>query len=381
MNQAGTITAPEAATADLGAPNDQGKERRILALDGIRGVACILVIVSHFFGEVPHGVKASMVGWVGVDIFFVLSGFLIGRLILEKKQHANFFSVFYVRRFWRIIPAYVLTVLAVSLLVALCPPTWSDAHVRFPVWTYLAFLQGFWMTSTNSIGAHWLAPTWTLAVEEHFYLLAPVAIVFMPRRRLIGVLSAVCVAAAGLRGAALVSGPQAYMAGLALLPGRADLLAYGILAAFLFQSGQWRRFLLALRWAPLVALVLTSAIGAASAPALYILGPTIIGIGSACLILCLAGDAPEAATFKARTLRFFGDNAYCLYLVHLPVLGLTHGLLLGATPELERTIQWPVTVAALLLSVLIGWAMTKTIEEPLTRYGRRWAWSGPKPAP
>ncbi len=67
-------------------------------------------------------------------------------------------------------------------------------------------------------------------------------------------------------------------------------------------------------------------------------------------------------------------------LVHLPVPGLTHGLLLGTTPDLERTIQWPVTVAALLLSVLIGWAMTKTIEEPLTRNGRRWAWSGPKPA-
>jgi peptidoglycan/LPS O-acetylase OafA/YrhL len=242
------------------------------------------------------------------------------------------------------------------------------------MWVYLAFVQGFWMTTTHSIGAHWLAPTWTLAVEEHFYLLAPATIVFLPRRALVWLLSAVCVAAPALRAWAAVNGPTAHMAMLTLLPGRADLLAFGILAAVLFKTEIWKRVLLPLRLAPLLSLVATIALGALSDNALYVLGPSIMGIGSACLIICLAGDAPEAETFKSKTLRFFGDNAYCLYLVHLPVLGLMHGLLLGAVPDVVSGAQWLVTIAALPVSVVVGRAATKFIEEPLTRRGRKWAW-------
>src|SRR5437016_14672551 len=83
-----------------------GQERRIVALDGLRGLMTILVIVSHYFGEVPNGLRATMLGWLAVDVYFVLSGYLIGKLILERGQHANFFTVFYVRRICRTIPAY-----------------------------------------------------------------------------------------------------------------------------------------------------------------------------------------------------------------------------------------------------------------------------------
>ena len=83
-----------------------GGDRRITTLDGLRGLMTVMVIVSHYFGELEHGVRAVMVGWIAVNMFFVLSGFLIGRLILERRHHANFFAVFYVRRFCRIIPAY-----------------------------------------------------------------------------------------------------------------------------------------------------------------------------------------------------------------------------------------------------------------------------------
>lgn len=58
----------------------------------------ILVLVSHYFGEVPHGITALMFGWIAVDMFFVLSGYLVGKLILEKQHNDNFFQVFYVRR-------------------------------------------------------------------------------------------------------------------------------------------------------------------------------------------------------------------------------------------------------------------------------------------
>ena len=73
---------------------------------------------------------------------------------------------------------------------------------------------------------------------------------------------------------------------------------------------------------------------------------------------------------------FFGDNGYCLYLTHLPILGLAHGLVLGTAPDLATPAQWAVTLAAIPVCVAVGWGMTKLLEEPLSRYGRNaWRWA------
>jgi peptidoglycan/LPS O-acetylase OafA/YrhL len=98
-------------------------------------------------------------------------------------------------------------------------------------------------------------------------------------------------------------------------------------------------------------------------------------VGGVSFLLSIVRGAPEARRFESRTLRFFGDNSYCLYLVHLPLLALAHGLLLGAAPDLQTPWQWAVTLATLPVCVLAGWGLTKLIEEPLMVYGRRWRWS------
>lgn len=351
--------------------------RRIIALDGLRGVACLMVLISHFFAEVPHGVTALAFGWVGVDIFFVLSGFLIGTLILDKGGQSNFFAVFYARRFWRIIPAYLLTVLAVVFLLNILPGRWSESSNSFPIWAYLSFLQGAWMTSSHTIGAHWLAPTWTLAVEEHFYLVAPALIIFVPRRRLVTVLALVAISALAFRAMVFGAGPAGPMAGLVLLPGRADQLALGILAALLFRFPRDRRWTMsALRTSGLAALLVTIGLSAWQNAMMYVLGPTIMGIGCAGTILALARGAPEAVRLRSSVLRFFGDNAYCIYLIHLPVLGILHGILLGTSPDLEHPAQWAVTILAIPITIALGRLMTWSIEEPLTALGRKWKWSG-----
>jgi peptidoglycan/LPS O-acetylase OafA/YrhL len=69
-------------------------EGRIAALDGLRGLLASMVIVSHYFGEAAHSVPGLAFGWLAVSMFFVLSGFLIGKIIIEKQQHQNFFLVF-----------------------------------------------------------------------------------------------------------------------------------------------------------------------------------------------------------------------------------------------------------------------------------------------
>ncbi|HZO47249.1 MAG TPA: acyltransferase [Xanthobacteraceae bacterium] len=357
-------------------------DRRITTLDGLRGLAAIMVVVSHYFAELPGGISALMFGWIGVDIFFVLSGFLIGKLILERQHHSNFFTVFYVRRTFRIIPAYVVTVVALFVLIDRLPPEWADADTSFPLWSYLLFVQNFFMASTGSVGAHWLAPTWTLAVEEHFYLVIPAIIVFTPRRWLTRVLIATAIAAVLFRVAISYSDLSA-LASLVMLPGRADTLICGLLAAIAFKSGtiNWVRLIPALRIFPIAALVAAILTRLISPELFGVLAPLFVGAGCAAYLLCIVLGTPEARRYHSKVLQFFGNNGYCLYLVHLPILGLMHGLILGAKPALVTPTQWMVTFAALPICVLVGWAMTKLIEEPLTHYGRTWRWSPELSAP
>jgi peptidoglycan/LPS O-acetylase OafA/YrhL len=351
--------------------------KRIPTLDGYRGLASMMVVVSHYFGEVPHGMHALMFGWVGVDIFFVLSGFLIGGELLDRRHLANVFAVFYARRFFRIFPVYVVTLLVVSGLIQSLPRAWTNATTQFPLWSYLATLQGLFMVATQSIGAFWLLPTWTLAVEVHFYLIAPVAIIFAPRRWLTPALIGIGLAVIAFRAAIYFGGMGNGMMALALLPGRADLFIWGILAAIAIRNREmpWSRLLLALRITPVAMLVSTCLLRLIGEPSFLAFGPTLVGLGCAAFLLCLVLGAPEAKRFLSRSLRFCGDNAYCIYLTHLPILGVMHGLILGTTPDLATPAQWLVTFAAVPVCIIVGWAMTRLIEAPSIRFGRNWQWT------
>ena len=373
----GVQAAAIAVLADAGVDSPaKSVERRVVELDGLRGLMTIGVVISHYFGELKHGLPVTM-GWLAVDMFFVLSGFLIGKLILERRDHANFLMVFYVRRFCRIIPAYLLVVLVLSIVVAHVPRAWFDTTVEFPVASYLTFTQVFYMIDTASIGNHWLAPTWTLAFEEHFYLVAPALIVFLPRRWLVPALLAASVLAVGLRFAIFEFGFLNEMAALVLLPMRADLIVCGLLAAIAVKSGKvdWPSVIPVLRFMPAAMLFAAIGLKLVDEALFNILTPTVIAIGCVAYLLCIFLGTPEAVRFRSKALQFFGNNGYCLYLTHLPVLGAMHGIFLGTPPDIETGAQWLVTIASLPVCVLVGWGLTRLIEEPLTRYGRRWRWS------
>ena len=90
-----------AATAGVDAVGHSG---RIAELDGLRGVAALSVVVAHYLGEVPHGFSFLMLGWYGVSFFFVLSGFLMGTIILKHHAEPKFLRALYLRRAARISP-------------------------------------------------------------------------------------------------------------------------------------------------------------------------------------------------------------------------------------------------------------------------------------
>ncbi len=232
-------------------------ERRIVALDGFRGLGTVVVVISHFYGEVQHGIPALMLGWIAVDAFFVLSGYLIGRLILDKSKHKNFFRVFYIRRICRTFPIYFFCIIAVFYINGVFhPETTYTEEANFPLWSYMAFVQNFWMVSYDNIGQHWLAPTWTLAVEEQFYLIAPAMIVFTPRRFLTPVLVSLVALAVVSRIYFLTSSETSGLAAQVMLISNGDVLVAGIIAAVALKTWKldWARYDQFLRVAPVVLL-------------------------------------------------------------------------------------------------------------------------------
>ncbi len=147
------------------------KSKRLHGLDHLRAIAILLVLIFHYgFGTPEWLDPIKRIGWTGVDLFFVLSGYLIGyQLMKEIKNTENiFFKRFYLKRFLRIIPAY-LAVLAVYFSM----PNLHEGSELPPLWRFLTFTQNFGLdTHHNNSFSH----AWSLCIEEQFYLLLPVTL-------------------------------------------------------------------------------------------------------------------------------------------------------------------------------------------------------------
>jgi peptidoglycan/LPS O-acetylase OafA/YrhL len=155
--------------------------QKIPQLDAVRGIAILLVIIHNTdsFPSLHLGV-ISAYGWMGVDLFFVLSGFLITGILLEAKQSEGYFKKFYARRCLRIWPLYYCLLIFMFLIVPHLRP--SDAHTIFekssPWWAYLFFLQNFFV-AVPAQAAGPLGVTWSLAIEEQFYLVWPLFVRYL----------------------------------------------------------------------------------------------------------------------------------------------------------------------------------------------------------
>jgi peptidoglycan/LPS O-acetylase OafA/YrhL len=151
---------------------------RLPGLDTLRALAILVVMLYHLtiFGELPERIlPVTYFGWMGVDLFFVLSGFLIGQQILQPYLNGQQPSIadFYRRRAYRILPSY-LAVLALYFFV----PAWREAPRLSPAWKFLTFTMNLGFSFDRRAFSH----AWSLCVEEHFYLLLPLFVVFMMRR-------------------------------------------------------------------------------------------------------------------------------------------------------------------------------------------------------
>lgn len=155
--------------------------KRVPQLDAVRGVAVLLVLVHNagISSSLHLGILAKN-GWMGVDLFFVLSGFLISGILLDTKTSEGYFRNFYARRCLRIWPLYYSALLFMFVVVPLLRP--SETHTIFearsaPWWSYPVFLQNF-LVPVPTMATGLLGVTWSLAVEEQFYLVWPLVVRF-----------------------------------------------------------------------------------------------------------------------------------------------------------------------------------------------------------
>jgi peptidoglycan/LPS O-acetylase OafA/YrhL len=216
---------------------------KILALDGVRGLAVLLVLLSHFllieFWTNEKIYVLAQAGWLGVDLFFVLSGFLITGILLDARNSDNYWSSFYKRRVLRIFPLYFFVVTVTWLTVIFIEKTPDrlqgyDSFAWFFTFTpnIAMALKNNWLSHSNVFNLNHL---WSLAVEEQFYIFWPLIVRFMPVRWLAGLCLGLVVFSTPLR--FLVAGEQGVnsVASYVLPFTRMDGLAAGSFLAVFFR--------------------------------------------------------------------------------------------------------------------------------------------------
>jgi peptidoglycan/LPS O-acetylase OafA/YrhL len=221
---------------------------KILELEGLRGLAILLVTLHHFWPSsgsfYERFFAVGHLGWIGVDLFFVISGLLIGGILLDTREDPGYFRNFYARRVVRIFPLYYLLVLTVYALV---PTVQAYLHkVSYlqsefiaqsghPLW-YLLFSGNIREAIRGVEPAYMLAPLWSISIEEQFYFCAPLLIMSLPRRRLSFLLGAFMLLAPLFRYLMWQSFPDneriQYLATLS----RLDNLSIGLLMAIMLRS-------------------------------------------------------------------------------------------------------------------------------------------------
>jgi peptidoglycan/LPS O-acetylase OafA/YrhL len=322
---------------------------RFPALDGLRGIAIVGVLFGHLAPHsTPEGspwlaplVWVSLFGWTGVDLFFVLSGFLITGILFRNRYASNYFSAFYTHRSLRIFPLYYLLLIIFTFVpLVYGVATKTNLSGEGTVWPYWLFLSNFWILSgyldTAYIGV--LAPTWSLAIEEQFYIAWSIAVKWIgTARHLALAVAAVLLCCIGLR-IYLLSGASGrdetelsniFYFTLTHLDG----LCVGILARLSYDNLKQRHLIERFSrywwiWAVTTACILLadSHFGWPNVyncyqPIMLSVGFTVLALMySAILLHGVVIDGWVRAAFESSPLKRLGAYSYCIYLFHMPIV-------------------------------------------------------------
>lgn len=313
--------------------------QRIPVLDGVRGIAVLLVMLSHFIPDVAMEPRAAewikkiftTGGWVGVDLFFVLSGFLITGILLKAKGSENYFLNFYMRRVLRIFPLYygALAIVFIALPALGLTGGASFEPIRETQFYHWLFLTnaGWWALGPDAFASDHieLRHFWSLAVEEHFYLVWPSVILLASLRTTRGICIALMVSALAFRCLGLaVIGPHSTYYYMTFC--RWDTLAAGALIAILIQERGLAGMRTYLPGAKIVFAAGTAFLAVdflvlkglwASDPFMRTGGLSILAaVFATGLFIAIQTKGRVQSALSSQALRFFGKYSYGLYIIH-----------------------------------------------------------------
>jgi peptidoglycan/LPS O-acetylase OafA/YrhL len=366
---------------------------RIPELDGLRGLAIVSVMLYHYMddaGRTSFGLAYKFrqlfrLGWSGVDLFFVLSGFLIGGILLDARKSNSYFRTFYARRAFRILPMYFLWIALYVVAVGVMLRWPLHALPVFPatlklIPLYLIFAQSLVTAFPRvSLAWYWFSPTWSLAVEEQFYLIAAPVVRFLSSRGLLVSLLTTIILSQLIRVIVHMYWSPGIFSSLSFC--RADSLAVGILIAMAWKNRPVRE------WISGHKRHVYAALWIASIPMAVFLkwspGPDTLFAAAFELqwvalfyaILLVAVLAHPSGTiagiFRWGFLREMGRVSYCAYLIHFSVSALLHSIILRQQPTLDSVAGVALAAGAFLVTIGLAELSAKYFEGPMLRYGHR----------
>lgn len=390
MASASAITAPRLH-------EEVRPAKHVPELDGIRGIAILVVLVSHF-GSTANGDHVNLgrllneafgLGWVGVDLFFVLSGFLITGILLDSKGSSRYFSNFYARRTLRIFPLYFLYVLVffhVAMPIGRLLHRGGFLDTSGEIW-YWFYLANWWNGAGHSI--KYLIHFWSLCIEEQFYFTWPLIVMLASRR----VLKAICITFVVLSPLLRfiftihASTPPLYLYNFT--PFRLEPIALGALVALLMREDRipqsvdrTMRYL----WIPALLAFGGMAIYAGTTGLASVLisrfGYTCVDLMFASFIFFVARSvrrSRKVSFLRNRALRSCGKYSYGMYVLHMPIviflavpLAYLFSMVRINQPLGQVVVGIILGTALTYLAALISW---NVLESPFLRLKKRFSTS------
>ena len=350
--------------------------RRHVGLDILRLAAVLLVLGRHTVGSPNAEPWRTTIeiwrqgGWVGVDLFFVLSGFLVSGLLFSDYQQHRRISLrrFFIRRGWKIYPPFFVFIAFTIVNTAFLS---GDGYGRRHLASEILFLQSY----LAGIWPH----TWSLAVEEHFYVLLPVGLYFLlrarrttsdPFRPLVAILTLIAIAALLLRVWNAGRHPYAHLTHLYPTHLRIDSLAYGVLLSYWYHFHNMRFVETVSRWRLLlligggVMLVPAFLAPVESTPFIYTAGLSVFAIGST-MILASVIISPLPRNMLLTGLAKLGAYSYSIYLWHMVIVAVGLPFL---NRQLDSALGFSAWFALYVVgSLATGTLMARAVEVPSLR--------------
>ena len=366
----------------------------------------LLVLTAHFYFLAQGATKPvdhllwemSESGWIALDVFFVMSGFLITGILLDTKGAPHFFKNFYARRFLRIFPIYYVTLFAVFIILPrlqVIPPSAIGPVVDVQAW-YWSYLTNVLVATTEPPAgsiALYTRHLWSLAVEEQFYLLWPLVVFLCGPRRLIQICAAMVLGAAVFRawGVWVELNPRALYV---LTPARMDGLALGSMMAVIAR--QPGGLALLTRWSrPVVAVALLMGLAvfvytgrfSAYRPPMQFIGYTLVALGASGLVIMAATTPPATHVgrfFHNRVLIALGTFSYATYVTHTFVfLVIQRQFRLSDRLPTIMGYGWPASVVYTVflggVSIFVGFLSWHLMEKHFLKLKVYFAYERPRP--